>query len=419
MLIELFRSWCFECPEVEFEHSEQLEEFRIQKKLFAIINNDQISIKCVPDIYAQAILHPHIAPTKDRHRYHWITITDVTQLSIEDLHEYLIHSYELIVQELPQETQRRLLEKLVHDIDSPWKDVLDTSFQEFISFFYPEIYKDIDWTKAPLFLDKELRQIIKASKTGRRYVDKLVKVYRKTGEERWVLSHIEVQGQPQEIFPERMFIYSNRLFDVYQMKVASLAILADDNPDWRPTRYEDELWGSRKIFEFPSVKLLDYKDKWEDLKNSDNPFAIVVMAHLKMLETKGNFTDRLYWKIEISKMLYSKGYNERKIFALLKFIDWLMVLPKKLSSSYHSTMHQVKEEKKMKFLTTFELFAKEEGREEGMEKGREEGMEKGTNKGKILGQIEALQQMLKMRYLPKNQFDQMIQPLQIELAKIA
>ena len=69
----------------------------------------------------------------------------------------------------------------------------------------------------------------------------------------------------------------------------------------------------------------------------------------------------------------------------------------------------------MKFLTTFELFAKEEG----MEKGREEGMEKGTNKGKILGQIETLQQMFKMRYLPKNQFDQMIQPLQIELAKIA
>ena len=49
----------------------------------------------------------------------------------------------------------------------------------------------------------------------------------------------------------------------------------------------------------------------------------------------------------------------------------------------------------------------------------EEGMEKGANKGKILGQIEALQQMFKMRYLPKNQFEQMIQPLQMELAKIS
>jgi len=25
MLIELFRSWCFECPEVELEHSAQVE----------------------------------------------------------------------------------------------------------------------------------------------------------------------------------------------------------------------------------------------------------------------------------------------------------------------------------------------------------------------------------------------------------
>ena len=133
--------------------------------------------------------------------------------------------------------------------------------------------------------------------------DKLVKVYRKSGEERWVLTHIEVQGQAQDTFPKRMFIYSNRLYDIYQMR---LVILADNKIDWRPSRFEDELWGSRKTFEFPSVKLLDYKDKWEDLKQSDNPFAIVVMAHIKMLETRNNLEDRLYWKVEISKILYEQ-----------------------------------------------------------------------------------------------------------------
>ena len=427
MLIELFRSWCFECPEVEFDHSEQVEKFRIKKKLFAIIDNDHISIKCSPDIYQHAIHSTHIEPAKVLHRYHWITITDVTLCSIEDLHEYLIKSYELVVQKFSKRTQRRLLENLRHEIDSPWKNVLDSCFKEFIEFFYPAIHSDIDWTKAPLFLDNELRQIIKESKTGRRYVDKLVKVYRKSGEERWVLTHIEVQGQAQDTFPERMFIYSNRLHDIYQMRVASLAILADNNIDWRPSRFEDELWGSRKLFEFPSVKLLDYKDKWDDLKQSDNPFAIVVMAHIKMLETKKNYADRLYWKVEISKVLYNHGYPEMKVIALLNFIDWLMVLPRKLSESYHSTMHQIQEEKKMKFLNTFELFAREEGmkkgKEEGMKKGKEEGMKKGkeegTIKGKILGQIENLQQMFQMRYLPKNQFEQMIRPLQMELAKLA
>jgi flagellar biosynthesis/type III secretory pathway protein FliH len=65
----------------------------------------------------------------------------------------------------------------------------------------------------------------------------------------------------------------------------------------------------------------------------------------------------------------------------------------------------------MKFLNTFELFA----REKGMEEGRKEG----TIKGRILGQIEILQQMFQMRYLPKKQFEQMIRPLQMELAKLA
>ena len=62
MLLELFRSWCFECPEVEFDHSEQVEKFRIKKKLFAIIENDQISIKCSPDIYEHEIQATYVEP---------------------------------------------------------------------------------------------------------------------------------------------------------------------------------------------------------------------------------------------------------------------------------------------------------------------------------------------------------------------
>ena len=53
MHIELFRSWCLECPEVEIDHSAQGEKFRVKKKLFAIIANNQISIKCSPEHYHQ------------------------------------------------------------------------------------------------------------------------------------------------------------------------------------------------------------------------------------------------------------------------------------------------------------------------------------------------------------------------------
>ena len=59
------------------------------------------------------------------------------------------------------------------------------------------------------------------------------RVWRKNGDEAWVLIHIEVQTQPDAEFPKRMFGYNTRIFAVYNRTVVSLAILADDDPDWR------------------------------------------------------------------------------------------------------------------------------------------------------------------------------------------
>ena len=84
--------------------------------------------------------------------------------------------------------------------------MLASYFQDFMAFFFPEAYAEIDWSREPVFLDKELQQITQDAEIGRRYVDKLVKVWRKNGEESWVLMHVEIQSQPENIFPERMFV---------------------------------------------------------------------------------------------------------------------------------------------------------------------------------------------------------------------
>jgi hypothetical protein len=34
-----------------------------------------------------------------------------------------------------------------NDDDNPWKKVLEKYFQEFMLFFFPDIYDDIDWEK--------------------------------------------------------------------------------------------------------------------------------------------------------------------------------------------------------------------------------------------------------------------------------
>ncbi|MBW4694064.1 MAG: hypothetical protein KME27_20145 [Lyngbya sp. HA4199-MV5] len=85
-----------------------------------------------------------------------------------------------------------------HDeFDSPWKDILETYFQDFMQFFFPQIHTDIDWSRGYGFLDQELRQVVRDAELGKRLVDKLVKVWKLTGEETWVLVHIEIQSQEE------------------------------------------------------------------------------------------------------------------------------------------------------------------------------------------------------------------------------
>jgi len=66
----------------------------------------------------------------------------------------------------------------------------------------------------------------------------LVKVWLLDGSEEWILLHIEVQHRPDPEFAARLFHYHYRIFDVYAKRVVTLAILADTDPQWRPTRYE-------------------------------------------------------------------------------------------------------------------------------------------------------------------------------------
>ncbi len=253
------------------------------------------------------------------------------------------------------------------DYDSPWKKAIEMYFKEFVHFFFPEMAEDVDWTWEHVFLDKELQQVAREAALGRRYVDKLVRLYRKNGHEKWVLVHIEVQGQPDIDFPKRMYTYNYRIFDRFDRKVASLAILADENPNWRPDHYSYELWGSKVGLWFPSVKLLEYKEKWEELEESTNPFASVVMAHLKAVETAGDNEKRYHWKVSLIKRLYRLGYEKQDVIQLFDFIDWVMALPEELEEELWTEIQKIEEERKMEYVSSVERIGIKKGMQQGMQ----------------------------------------------------
>ena len=103
------------------------------------------------------------------------------------------------------------------------------------------------------------------------------------------------------------------LFNHYQHPIVSLAILSDNRPHWRPSNFGYEMWGCKIQLDFPAVKLLDYKKNWDNLEQNDNPFAIVVMAHLQAQATTSASTQRRDAKFRLARRLYERGRTRRQI----------------------------------------------------------------------------------------------------------
>jgi hypothetical protein len=193
------------------------------------------------------------------------------------------------------------------DFDSPWKNVLERYLQPFLHLCFPPVHAAIDWSQPQEFLDTELQQIVRDADVGKRFADKLVKVWLNTGQSLWILIYVEVQGKREQGFAERMYVYHYRIGDRYHRPVVSLAVLCDTNAKWRPAVFEQQTLGCRLEFEFLVVKLLDYRQQWQALENSTNPFATVIMAHLKTQETRRALDQRKAWKFALMRRLYEQG----------------------------------------------------------------------------------------------------------------
>lgn len=179
----------------------------------------------------------------------------------------------------------------------------------------------------------------------------------------WILIHIEVQSQYDEEFSQRMYIYNYRSFDLYHKPVVSLAILGDESKTWRPNCYQYGLGNSEVVCKFDTVKLIDYK--WEELEQSSNLFAILVMAHLKTKTTTNKLADREQWKWQLIRSLYERGLSRYDIENLFRFIDKMMSLTQELQQKLLTKITEYEKEIEMPFLTPTEEIFLERGEKKG------------------------------------------------------
>ncbi|MBF0095436.1 MAG: DUF4351 domain-containing protein [Alphaproteobacteria bacterium] len=235
----------------------------------------------------------------------------------------------------------------------------------FLAFFFPAAHAAIDWTKGYTFLDQELQAVVQDAELGRRYVDKLVRVTLLGGEDAWILVHIEVQGTREAGLAERIFVYNYRIFDRHRRPVASLVVLADESPGWKPSSFGFDALGCRHSIDFPTVKLLDYAGREDDLLKDDNPFALVTVAHLLTRATRNDMAARYAAKWKLVRLLYERGWDRQRVIDLFTVIDWLMRLPADLNRDLWLEIERLEGRSAMRYVTSVERIGIEKGRSEG------------------------------------------------------
>jgi hypothetical protein len=148
--------------------------------------------------------------------------------------------------------------------------------------------------------------------------------------------------------------------------VASFAVLGDTDVSWRPNSFARETLGFSLQVSFPIAKLVDYRKHKDELVASDNPFAVVVQAHLAAQATKGKESQqrRRKQKFALMTMMYEKGYSRQEVIDLFRFIEWVMILPPELEKVFKNDLAIYEEEKNMPYISNLERESREAGKAE-------------------------------------------------------
>ena len=255
-------------------------------------------------------------------------------------------------------------------MDGGWKDVIE------------------DFTCGVTFLDKELNEIVSGSDNIRREADRLLEVRLKDGSAEWVLIHIEVQSGRDDSFAERMYVYNYRIFDKYRKRTASVAVLIDGDRKFRPDSFRMELFGCVTAFTFPVIKLLDFDRA--GIEKDDSPFAIVTRVQLAKMKSERDADKRYSFRMELTKELYLRNYSKEQVIRLYRFIDYVLKLPKLKALQFKHELKLFEEGRRMPYVTSTEMIA------------REEGLLQGISQGVIRGQLEtakeAVLEILEVRF---------------------
>jgi hypothetical protein len=161
----------------------------------------------------------------------------------------------------------------------------------------------------------------------------------KDGNIQWVLIHVEVQARFESDFAKRMFLYKAFIFAKYQLPIVALAIYPTRRtpPQWDV--YEESFHGTTLNYRFNAYKI--GKQNEADLMESDNIFALFVLANLYVIKTEPKknevreaYDQRTILKEKLFQLAREKDIPKEKIDRMLIFVNEIVALPIDLQTAF-------------------------------------------------------------------------------------
>jgi DNA repair exonuclease SbcCD ATPase subunit len=221
--------------------------------------------------------------------------------------------------------------------DKSWKEIVTNLFEPFVQFFMPDLYPYVDWSVPALSLEQELNNQINLEK-GKRIADKLMRVKLLNGEEKWVSIHIEFQTSSEENIGERMYEYYRLIYDKYGKEIIALVIYTGERIPKKYNHHVHSFFGTRIIYEFNTYAVIQQTEL--ELIASENPFSIVVLANLYVLQTKNDDHKRYEFKKQVYQLAQNRGWSFEETTKILIFVEGLMLLEPELGKRFYAEISQ-------------------------------------------------------------------------------
>ena len=242
------------------------------------------------------------------------------------------------------QTQSSLTDVKDIDYDSLWKVMITSFSYQFIRRFLPDMYPYIDLNYPIEYLEQEFPSSLRPKKKGRKITDKLLKVRLKSGEEHYVLTHIEVQATGESTYSKKMYLYNSVIYLQRDMDITALVIYTTEHYPTNHNHYKRECFGTEVSFKFNSF-LISKQDERKLLKSNDL-FDLAILACLYIIRTRNDMVKRLFYKKKLHRLAEEKNFSSLEMEKILIFVEEILQLPEPLELKFEK--HIEFKEKKLK-----------------------------------------------------------------------